>query len=162
MPRKIRETLAPEENDGRRVQLFCGEGLTQQQFRDDTDVNLILKRHEATGDLIHLAPSEGRYGDFDTNLDYQTALNRVADAQRDFAALPAEVRFRMNNDPGELLAFMGDPENQDEAVKLGLVKAPIELVVPAVDPVPAAEPPAAGGVSPPVPSPKPEEKGGAE
>jgi hypothetical protein len=37
-----------------------------------------------------------------------------------FEDLPAEVRFRFDNKPAELLKFMSDPANADEAIDLGL------------------------------------------
>jgi hypothetical protein len=39
-----------------------------------------------------------------------------------FEDLPAEVRFKFDNKPAELLKFMSDPANADEAIDLGLFK----------------------------------------
>jgi phage internal scaffolding protein len=75
-------------------------------------------------------------GDFVDVPDFQTALNLVISAQDEFMKVPADVRARFNNDPGELMAFLEDDKNRDEAIKLGLVNAPPEKtrdVVQAVD-----------------------------
>ena len=39
-----------------------------------------------------------------------------------FAALPASIRARFNNDAGAYVDFFNDSKNYDEAVKLGLVE----------------------------------------
>ena len=43
--------------------------------------------------------------------------------QDDFMELPAQLRSRFNNDPAELIDFLGKEENREEATKLGLVAA---------------------------------------
>jgi len=58
-----------------------------------------------------------------------------------FATLPSHVRRRFENDPQEFLAFMADPANQDEVIKMGLATdnrpPPPEPVIPPPDPEPA-------------------------
>ena len=65
-----------------------------------------------------------QYGDFVDIPDFQSAMNAVIGAQRSFDALPANVRKRFANSPQALMEFMSDPENRDEAVRLGLVNPP--------------------------------------
>jgi len=38
--------------------------------------------------------------------------------------LPAKIRIRFDNSPGNLVRFVGDPANLREALKLGLTKLP--------------------------------------
>ena len=48
-----------------------------------------------------------------------------------FLDLPAKVRDRFKNDPGQFLEFATDPSNVDELVKMGLatkVHKPGELI----------------------------------
>jgi phage internal scaffolding protein len=47
-------------------------------------------------------------------------MNFIIQAQEDFALLPANVRKRFNNDPGEFFEFATNPDNYDDMVKLGL------------------------------------------
>lgn len=110
------------------------EGLTIQHFRDECDINTIVKRFGLTGELPQNL-SMPTYGDFRGISDYQTALNLVMEANRNFMTLPAELRARFENDPQQLLAFLDDEKNRAEAIELGLVKAP----------PPAPPPPAEGG-----------------
>ena len=48
-------------------------------------------------------------------------LLKIEQAQQGFEQLPSAVRARFKNDPMELVAFVGDNRNAEEAVKLGLL-----------------------------------------
>lgn len=101
--------------------LICNdEDLTQQQFKDETDINVLLRRFAVTGEM----PEGVRmptYEDFSDVDDFHTAANAIAVAREAFDAMPAEVRYRFRNDPGEFVAFCSDEGNRAEAEKLGLV-----------------------------------------
>lgn len=101
---------------------FAGcESMTKQSFKDECDIHTILRKYnQGTIDIPSLNPP--RYGDFSNVEDYLTQMNRLTEAQEAFDALPANIRTRFQNDPGKLLEFIGDDENRDEAVKLGLVE----------------------------------------
>jgi phage internal scaffolding protein len=109
--------------------LACEEpSLAQQHFKDECDINNILRQFNITG-LLPESPLSPRYGDFSGIGDYHTALNRVIAAQDEFEALPAQIRARFNNDPAELIEFLEDDKNRPEAESLGLVdKAAAEAV----------------------------------
>jgi len=83
-----------------------------------------MAKYKATGLIDHVNTFRGSYGDFTSVQDYQLSLNQVMAAQESFEALPSHIRARFQNNPGALLAFLEDPTNQEEAVKLGLVNAP--------------------------------------
>jgi phage internal scaffolding protein len=101
--------------------LACEEpSLTQQHFKDETDINNILRQFNVTGLLPENALSP-RYGDFTGINDYQSALNAVIAAEDGFMALPADLRARFSNNPEELINFLDNPENKDEAIRLGLL-----------------------------------------
>nr|DAI03086.1 MAG TPA: Scaffold protein [Microviridae sp.] len=124
--------------------------LTQQQFAEESDINYLVDRFLRTGEI---PPVDARamYGDFvDAPQSYQEALDAVFAAQEGFDALPAKTRQRFNNDPLELLSFLADPKNLDEAVELGLMEKPepeIQPAKPAQTTTPA-EPVAPGTVDP--------------
>jgi phage internal scaffolding protein len=106
--------------------LHCEDAtLTQQHFKDECDINNILRQFNITG-LLPEAPLSPRYGDFTGISDYHTALNQVIAAEDEFMALPAQIRGRFDNDPAKLIEFLENSENKDEAIKLGLV-IPVEL-----------------------------------
>lgn len=52
---------------------------------------------------------------------YHDMLNKVSGIKQRFEALPSQLRLRFENDPGKLLAYLDDPKNRPEAVRLGLV-----------------------------------------
>jgi phage internal scaffolding protein len=107
--------------------LHCEDAtLTQQHYKDECDINNILRQFNVTG-LLPEATLTPRYGDFTGIGDYQTALNKVIAAEDEFMRLPAQIRARFDNDPAQLIDFMDKSENLDEAIKLGLVNKLEEL-----------------------------------
>lgn len=96
------------------------ESMAQQQFAEECDINTIVKRFGLTGEM----PENVRvpqYGDFSGIGDYQSALNAVRDAEESFMELPAHIRARFGHDPQQLLEFVADGRNLEEARRLGLV-----------------------------------------
>lgn len=114
------DTIAASNESG----LHCEDAtLTQQHFKDETDINNILRQFNITG-LLPENKLSPRYGDFTGISDYQSALNAVIAAESEFDGLPAQIRARFNNNPEELIQFLENDQNLDEAVKLGLVNPP--------------------------------------
>jgi phage internal scaffolding protein len=109
--------------------LHCEDAsLAQQHFKEECDINTILEKFNITG-LLPENPLSPRYGDFTGISDYHTALNRVYAAQDEFDALPAQIRARFGNDPAQLIEFLENSENRQEAESLGLVdKGAAEVV----------------------------------
>ena len=116
---------------------------TKQSFAEESDINTIVRRFNLTGQLPEnvFVP---QYGDFSEVTDYHTAMLQVRSADVAFMALPAHVRARFHNNAAELVDFVSDVKNRDEAIKLGLVLVKPEPVVPPpvkVEVVAAAVPP---------------------
>lgn len=110
----------------KRVQLFCDdESRTKQSFRDECDINNVIRKWKATGVVTHVRDAMPQYGDFMSVEDYQTSCNKILSAQEAFQGLSSTIRARFANDPAQLLAFVADANNLDEAIKLGLVSAPV-------------------------------------
>nr|QJB19496.1 MAG: internal scaffolding protein [Microvirus sp.]QJB19700.1 MAG: internal scaffolding protein [Microvirus sp.] len=95
-----------------------GDTLTQQQFIEDCDVNVILKRIAKTGEMPLNANLIA--GDFTQLPSYEEALATVIQAEKSFLEFPAELRQRFSNNPQILMDFLADEKNSDEAIKLGL------------------------------------------
>lgn len=105
-----------------RVKLVCPEeGRTKQAHKSECEINNILARYQRTGVLEFVNQRQGQYGDV-TGVDYQQAMNLVAEARETFAELPSKVRNRFDNDPAAYLDFVSDPENTEEMIKLGLLE----------------------------------------
>ena len=101
--------------------------LTQQHQKDQADINFIVEQFNVTG-ILPTAPVSPQYGDFTGISDYQSALNAVIDAQDEFMSLPANLRSRFDNDPANLINFLSNDENRQEAIELGLIE-PIQQAI---------------------------------
>lgn len=115
---------------------FPPVGLTKQCFADECDIGNIMARFDKTGLIEHVNKFQGDYGDFTGAQEYQESLNQVMAAEDMFMSLPAKVRAKFENDPGQFLDFVGNPDNLSEMVDLGLanpVSAPVEAVVEPTD-----------------------------
>lgn len=112
---------------------------TKQEFKAECDINNILKQYKATGMIRHIAAQGPIYADLPSDIDFQGSLNMVLEAQTAFGTLPSKIRERFANDPRRFLAFMADPSNLDEMVKLGLAKKTEEAPPPPPPPAPPPE-----------------------
>lgn len=103
-------------------ELVIPERRTKQNHIAECDINNIMKQYSKTGQITHMSAkaAQGAYADLPDDLDFQVSMNIVAEGRSAFATLPAKVRDRFGNDPAQFLAFMADPDNQDEAIKMGL------------------------------------------
>ena len=119
--------------------------MTQQQFKEECDINVIMERFGATGEL----PTNIRQpitADFVEAMTFHEAQNALLAAQESFMELPAQVRARFENDPAQLIEYMeadlgehGNAERRAFAEKYGLtVSRPTETPAPsgAVSPGP--------------------------
>jgi len=106
---------------------------TQQHMKKLTDVNSIIEKYRATGHFNHTKTSPGQYGDFSQFSDFRTAMTQVINAQNSFDALPAHLRKRFANDPAELIEFLDDSSNLQEAISLGLAVPKAETQSPEND-----------------------------
>uniref|UniRef100_A0AAU8B8T8 Internal scaffolding protein n=1 Tax=Dulem virus 100 TaxID=3145577 RepID=A0AAU8B8T8_9VIRU len=118
--------------------LRCEDGTrTQQQFKDECDINTILERFAITGQL----PNDLRVpitDEFDDITDYHSAINKLIEADNAFMQMPATIRERFGNDAGAFVNYVSDPANLEQCREWGLAapkpapQAPIEVrVIPA-------------------------------
>lgn len=111
---------------------FALPSRTKQSFKEECDINNIMKRFKKTMGVDYLSKYQGyvsgEFGDFSNVVDYRSAIEQVAQAGEVFMALPAKVRAKFENDPAQFLDFCHDPANADELVALGLAtkRAPIQ------------------------------------
>lgn len=101
-----------------------GESLTQQHMAQEADIRHIIKKHDRTGIISHVARGVAQYGDYSQVNEYREALDIVRNASNSFMELPADIRKQFNNDPGEFFEFATDPANSEKMVELGLKAAP--------------------------------------
>lgn len=108
------------------VKRFLKPSLTKQEFKAECDINNILRRYKKTMKMDFLSQYQGyldgRFGDVSFATDYQSSLAMIDEARGVFEAMPATLRARFNNDPMQLVIFLGNTANRQEAEQLGLIK----------------------------------------
>jgi len=120
--------------------LVCEEPTrAQQHHKDECDINVILERFGKTGQ-VPVNTISGSYGDFSGVHDYHTALNAIIASESEFAALPAQLRNRFDNEPSKLIEFLDNPDNRTEAEQLGLIQTKRLESAPIVSNNPVTEP----------------------
>lgn len=111
---------------------FTMKGLTKQSFKNECDINMIMRRFKKTMNADYLSRFQGyaggEFGDFSIVTDYRSALEQISLASDVFNQLPSQVRSRFRNDPAEFLDFCQNPANIDEMVSMGLAtkRAPVQ------------------------------------
>lgn len=144
------QTGPGEKLDAKTGEIIAIPSRTKQEFRDECDINNILAQYRTTGMIRHISAraAQGAYMDLPEPIDFQESTNIILQATTAFSSLPSKIRERFGNDPERFLEFMADPDNQDEAIKLGLATKKPE--------------PASGGGNPPPPPPVPAAAGAAQ
>lgn len=111
--------------------LHCSdESLAIQSSEEESNINTIVRRFGLTGELpndVNMPMS----GDFTSIPDFHTAMNMVRSAQEEFLRVPADIRARFSNDPQEFMNFFENPDNIEEARKLGFMNP----IVPVPEPL---------------------------
>lgn len=97
-----------------------GPSKTRLDQADSCNINTMMAK-AMKGIQPRVNTGQGNYGDFSNLGDYQTALNKVKNAQSIFNALPASLRDKYKNDPNELINKLPSA-TQEELETLGLLK----------------------------------------
>lgn len=117
----------PKEWDGFRwkdaptVDCSGDKPITVQSNRNEVDINSIVAR-VAKGGTVTTSSGEPWFGDVSDFTGLQDAIIKVQEADDLFMQLDASVRERFDNDPVQLVDFLSDDRNRDEAIRLGLVR----------------------------------------
>lgn len=93
--------------------------LTQQNFKDECDINKIINRYEKTG-VLPESTKIPQYLDCSEIPSYDQALQLINDAEQSFMQLDAQVRKKFENDPGKFYNFVTQEATHEELVELGL------------------------------------------
>lgn len=96
-------------------------GKTRQEFKEETDINVIMRKYAKTGQLPQLIKQNPSYGDYTSVQSYQEAVEVAQSAQEKFRHLPVNLRTRFQNDPAKFLEWIDNDANLHEASKYGLL-----------------------------------------
>lgn len=100
-----------------------GKSRVDQSQRPLSDINKIVARAKVTGEWPNtMGQRQPFYADFSYCTDLLAAYEVVATASEAFAALPAQLRFDLGNDPRNLEAWVSDPKNYEQAVRYGIIE----------------------------------------
>jgi hypothetical protein len=99
------------------------EDMTQQHFKDECDVNNILRKYVQTGNIEHFNVHGGSYMEVPAG-DFHTAMNIVAEATQMFDQLPGQTRKEFNNDVETFLSQAPDEKYLGKMIELGLAERP--------------------------------------
>lgn len=132
-----------------RVTLDCtgSPSPVKQSFKAGTAVDAILKKYATQGvnpnDVGLFSANVSHHGEFGVQptLDYHEMLGEVLRAEKWFSTLPSGLRDRFGHDVGQILAFMANPANKAECVKLKLFREDSKPAAPPA-PSPSTPPPA--------------------
>lgn len=121
--RVTQDNLELDKKTGELVEM---PSMTKQSFKEQCDINNILKQYKTTGQIAHMRSqaNAGRYADLPDPIDFQESMNIVIQAEASFETLPSAVRNRFGNDPTAFLEFIHDPKNQEELYEMGLAERP--------------------------------------
>lgn len=97
---------------------------TKQSMKAECDLNELIKKYPNMLGYGMDALENGQFASF-TDLTYapedlSAAMSAVEEVRDRFMALPSAVRDRFGSNPLSLLEFLSNPQNDDEAIKLGL------------------------------------------
>lgn len=127
---------------------FDTKSKVQQNQKDQADINKIIGRFLG-GDMVAGNSAQPMYADISEVPSYHEMQNHIAYADQQFMKLPSKLRGRFNNKSANLVNFLLDDKNKEEAIKMGFFNAPEE---------PAKESEEANSEKTPEGSPKPKEE----
>lgn len=108
--------------------LNCPEPTrAKQEFKDECDINRIMLTFGRTGEIPQVTGAV--YGDFQNTQTYHDMQNTLKEAETAFKTLPASIRATFNNDPANVIDFLNNPDNRDQAIELGLIDGQITAKV---------------------------------
>ena len=116
-----------ESRENKKAVKFETESFTDQNFKEETDINMILAKYKVTRNpaLLGLGANgeplkKPQYGDFGDVGTYQECLEIVQEAQEQFENLPAAIRKEVGNSPESMLKWIENPDNYERGVELGI------------------------------------------
>lgn len=101
--------------------IFKDPHMTEQAHKDTCDINRILKDYQKTGFIEHSKKHEGQYDDV-SSMDFESAMNTVANVKSMFEGLPSTYRSQFGNNPSNFLEFVQNPDNHAQMQQMGILK----------------------------------------
>lgn len=109
-------------NTKRQATVNLDKSMTKQEFKNDCDPTLILKKYQATGLLEHANTYQPVFGE-QSSMSYHEAKQATAAAESMFQNLPSSIRADFNQNVGEYLDFVADPKNVQDMLDDGIINS---------------------------------------
>ena len=97
--------------------------VTKQEFKNECDINFMMGKYLATGQVPVINQRSPQYLDVSTVPDFAGAMAIVQEATSLFNDLPSALRTRFGHNPQAFLDYVSNPSNIDEMRSLGLLKS---------------------------------------
>lgn len=109
---------------------FTQPSLTQQQFKDECEIESLLKAHNLSQvmGIMNNHNQQPLYGDVSEIPDFHVSQNHLARATEYFEALPSDVRSRFNNSLSEFLTTLNNPGAREALTEMGVLKKAADKV----------------------------------
>lgn len=104
---------------------FTEPTRTKQDYKEECDINTIMRKYEATGIVSHVSAMQPFYADVLEYGDLQDAYAIMDKAQQAFDALPASLRQELDNDPRNLVGYISNPANKEKCIEYGIFNRPV-------------------------------------
>lgn len=105
--------------------LEYNDGRTKQSYKEQCDINKILKKAQVKGGLAHVQKyPEPTYGEFNQEFDLLTAREQISKANQIFGELPAEVRREFDNDALKFVQYAGSVPAGELVEKIPAIAEP--------------------------------------
>lgn len=95
--------------------------MTKQEFKNDVNMNSIMKRYRSTG-ILPVSNAKAVFGDFSKVYDYQTAVQKVMEIDEEFLKLPSHVRERYGNNPDMFMQAISNHQGLQALINEGIIK----------------------------------------
>lgn len=121
---------------------FHEPSLTQQQFKDECEIESLLKAHNL-GQVMGILNNHDQqplYGDVSEIPDFHVSQNHVARATEYFEGLPSDVRSRFNNSLSEFLTTLNNPDAREALTNMGVLKKAADTATDKADVQPVVPP----------------------
>lgn len=99
---------------------FSLPSRTKQEFKDETDITLLVERYRKTGYFYdpltgdRKQPRMPMFEDWSGDVDFQTAQDVVRRGNAAFAQIPAYIRRMFNDSPEAFLAIAAHPDKVEQ------------------------------------------------
>jgi phage internal scaffolding protein len=94
--------------------------VTKQSFKEECDINTIMRKYQLNGELPILNQQFPQYLDC-TGIEFQTYVDYVSQARDMFMSLPSKIRNEFDNDPALFVDFCSQESNRAQLKEWGLL-----------------------------------------